>query len=185
MPLDLYGSSSVNTEGNKATYSAGIELAAATMAANATDLVQIIGSATKIIKIQHIQITADATAAAAVDLYILKRTAANTGGTAVAITGIAHDSKDPAYTATVQYYTANPSALGAGQIIRLQSYALPVAGTTGYPFTPAVWNFGNRPSRCPTLRGVGESLVVNWGGQAINSGLAVWMDIEWTEEPLQ
>jgi hypothetical protein len=185
MPLDIYGSASVNTEGNKATYSAGIELAAAGLAANATDIFQIIGSVTKIVKITHLQVTADATAASSVDFYIIKRTVANTGGTAAAVTGIAHDSKDPAYTAVVQTYSANPSALGAGQIIRTQSYALPAASSTGYPFNPAGWSFGNRPARCPTLRGIGESLVFNWGGQAINSGLSIWVDIEWTEEPLQ
>jgi hypothetical protein len=182
MAKDSYGNLSVSLEGGKPSYAAGIEILAASMAANATDVFQIIGAAGKIIKIQRIQVSADATAAASVDMYLLKRTTANTGGTVSAVTGVAYDSVDLAPSATVQVYTANPSALGTGQIIRIDGYALPAASTTGYPFNPIVWDFGTRNAKCPTLRGVGESLVFNWGGQAINTGLDIWIDIEWTEE---
>jgi len=170
----------ISPESSKATYSAGVKKT--TFAATATDIIQLIGSTSKTIKLARVQITADATAAGILELYLVKRTAANTGGTAAAITGIAHDTQDPAYTATLQEYSANPSALGAGQIIRIDGYALPSATTTGYPFSPYVFTFGVHNGKMPTLHGVAESISINLNGQAIPSGLNLWVDIEWTEE---
>lgn len=181
MSRDVYGNLSVSQESWKPTYAIGVELLAANIAANATDIFQITGSATKIIKINRVEISADATAVGAVDFYIIKRTTANTGGTAAPVTAISYDSTDIPYTATVQTYSVNPT-LGAGVIIRAEGYALPAAGTTGYPFSPIVYDFGVRNTKCPTLRGIAESLVFNWGGQAVNAGLDIWLNIEWTEE---
>ena len=47
---------------------------------------------------------------------------------------------------------------------------------------PIVMDFGTRNGKCITLRGPGESLVVNWGAQAVNAGLDIWISMEWTEE---
>ena len=59
---------------------------------------------------------------------------------------------------------------------------LPVISTTGYPFMPIAMDFGTRNGKCITLRGPRESLVVNWGVQAVNAGLDIWISMEWTEE---
>jgi len=169
-----------NNEGQFATYSAAIEITS--FAANATDIFRIFGSATKTIKVSRVQLTADATNAGIVDIYLYKRTTANVGGTPATVNGIQHDSLDPAYTATVQTYSANPTALGLGQILRTDGVALPGSTTTGYPFTPLIWDFGApRNTKMPTLRGNAESLALNFGGQAIPTGLGIWVDVEWTE----
>ena len=186
MPNPLINTSSiyVTTESTKATYSAGFNLSS--FAVGATDVFQLIGSSSKVIRITRVQITADATAVSAFNIAGVKRTVANTGGTAVAISPTRHDSLDNAPTATIQYYTANPSALGTGTIIRLDATALPAATGTGYPFTPTVWDFGARPATCIVLRGTGESFCVNLqsfaAAQTIPAGLSMFIDIEWTEE---
>jgi hypothetical protein len=169
-------------ESSKATYSAGIEIAGSGMAASATDFFQILGAAGKTIKVTRVEVTADATAAGTLDIYLYKRTAVNTGGTVAAVTGIAHDSQDPTYSAVVQTYSVNASPLGAGQIIRTVATALPAASSTGYPFSPTIWHFGVYNDKIPTLRGAAESLCLNLGGASLASGLIIWVSIEWTEE---
>jgi hypothetical protein len=79
-------------------------------AASATDIFTITGSASKIIRVTHIEITATTTAAtaAALDILLLKRNVANTGGTSTGSpTPVPHDINAPAVSATVLAYTAN------------------------------------------------------------------------------
>jgi hypothetical protein len=173
----------VSTEGVKASYAVGTQIAS--FAVSATDVWQIIGSASKTIKINRIQITADASGLGTFDMTLVKRITANTGGTVAALVPIPYDSYDPVATATLQTYSVNPSALGTGTMIRCDSTALPGAAATGYPYNPLIWDFGTRNVKCPTLRGVGESLAINLQmavGQTIPAGLTMYIDVEFTEE---
>jgi hypothetical protein len=164
-----------------ATYAAGFNLT--TFAALATDVFQVVGSATKAIAITRVQISADATGLGAFDIALLKRTTANTGGTIVPISSIAYDSTDPAATAVVRAYTTNPT-LGAGAIIRIDSTALPGAAATGYPYAPTIWDFSTRNAKPIILRSAGESIVINLqsaAAQTIPAGLAMYIDVEFCE----
>lgn len=151
-------------------------------AALATDILVLTGSATKKVKINRIQVTADATAASVLDFYVFKRSAANTGGTSTAPALVKHDSLSPNATAVAILYSANPTALGAGQLIRADHYALPAAATTGYPGTPWIEDFGVRNDDPIILHGVLESIAFSLNGQVIPAGTSVYITIEFTEE---
>lgn len=156
-----------------------------TLAATATDYLTISGPAdgSKVIRVTRIRFTADATAATAHDVYLYQRTAANTAGTSAAQTAAAHDTQDGAASAIVLLYSANPSALGAGNLLRGEEYALPAAGTTGYPFSPIVWDFGE-PAKCPTLRNANDLLCLSNKGNAVPAGFKGYAMIEWTEDTI-
>jgi hypothetical protein len=170
----------VNTEGQKPTYSyQGADLVPA---ATATDLVRISGAAGKIIRINRIQITADATDNSHVDLYVFKRSAANTGGTS-SLGAIAKlDSANPTASAVVTVYSANPTALGAGVLLAGDHYQIPAKGTGQFHAPPWIEDFGDRNGQQIVLRGASESICVGLNGQTLPAGLTLYIRIEWTEE---
>ena len=172
----------VETEGITPTYRVALS-DITSIAATATDVFTLSGAAGKIIKVNSVEITADASSAGVIDFYLYKRTAANTGGTLATTPSIAQmDSQDPLPLATPALYTANPSALGAGILISGNHYALPAAATTGYPGNPLLETFGDLNGRRLTLRGPNELFAFNLNGQAIPTGLNIYLRIEWTEE---
>lgn len=174
------GAMYANREGNKASYR--VCCPDVTPAATATDIFTISGSATKTIRINYIQITADATAASVIDFYIYKRAAANTGGTATHPAIGKNDSLDADPTAVVTLYSANPSALGAGVLISADHYALPAAATTGYPGAPWFEEFGIRNDKSLILHNAAEMLAFSFNGQTIPAGCKVFITVAWTEE---
>lgn len=152
--------------------------------ATATDVLTLAGSASKVIRITKILVVGKATSAAVYDLYVIKRTAANTGGTSTSPTGVKADSNDPAQTATLKLYTANPSALGTGQAFEANKLYL-AAGTTPNASTlPSVYYFGNRGDKAPVLRGTSEVLAINFNGQAVPAGTELYIQLEWTEDSI-
>lgn len=166
----------VVTESQKATYSAVV--AALTPAATATDFVQIAGAAAKTVRVTSIKVSGVANAASANDVYLIKRTATNAGGTTTAATLVAHDSNDAAASASVIFYSANGTALGASagnlkvERINLNTNA---AGTIA-------WDFTQHNDKAPVLRGTAQSLNLNWNGAAIPAGATLDVEISWTEE---
>jgi len=179
---DSYGNSSVNTEGLKPTFSAVLSNFTS-LAANATDFFIVsnpVGS-NRLYKINYVSIRGTATTATSIDFYFIKRTTANTGGTTTTtgVTLAAHDTNDSSPTATVVAYTANPTT-GTGAIIRAQHS---FAGSTAAQLVTLEYTFGNRPAKCITLK-PGESFALNFNGQAIPAGLALFAEIEFTEEIL-
>ena len=171
------GVPSVNTEGTKASYSTST--LAFTPAATATDFFTIAGSGTKTIRVTRISISGIATSGASNDIQLVKRTAANTGGTASNPTICQHDSNDAAATATVSLYSANPSGLGTGAgSPRGQKLNLGAAGAAGV----IVWDFTMRNSKGIVLRSASQLLALNWNGASVPSGTSIDLDIEWTEE---
>lgn len=176
--LNSDGSAPIRTT-NKAAYSCVVN--DITPVATATDFLVLVGSATKTIRLTLVRLMADATAVGVLDFYGYKRTAANTGGTATQPSITTHDSNDAAATAVVNLYSANPT-VGAGILARADHYALPAAGTTGYPFDPIIWDFGTRGAREIVLRGVAQSFAVSFNGEVIPAGCNVYVNLEWTEE---
>src|SRR5204863_4895248 len=98
------------TDGQKATY--GASITGLVVAASATDIFAITGSATKIVRITRLRISGVRTTGTDTDIQLIKRSTANTGGTSTNPTKVAYDSNDPASTATINAYTANPTGLG-------------------------------------------------------------------------
>lgn len=153
-----------------------------TPVATATDVLVLTGSATKVIRVTKLSIVGTATAASIYDHYIVKRTAANTGGTSTSVTPAQSDSTDAAQAATLRLYTANPSALGTGIAVEGAKTYLSAGATPGAAALPHVYTFGTRNDKAIVLRGTGESLAFNFGGQAVPAGANLYLSIEWTED---
>lgn len=172
----------VNTEGDKATFS--VVAADVTLAANATDILCITASPTKDVRITYVSFTADATGSSTNDLYLIKRTAANSGGTISNPSICRHDSRDPTPTAIVNLYSANPASLGTGTLVRGNHISVPATASPVIPPVAMERTFGNRPSKSVVLRaGTQEQFAVNWNGNAVPAGMSAYVSVEWTEEP--
>ena len=98
----------VSINGTRATYHYVAQ--DITPVATSTDVVVLSGSASKVIRVTKVSIVGTATAASIYDHYLIKRTAANTGGTSTSPTPAKSDSNDPSASATLKLYSANPSA---------------------------------------------------------------------------
>src|SRR6266566_4778592 len=102
-------------DGWKATYT--YTISATAPYATPTDWVVIRGSATKVVRVVHIEYSGVATAATAGNIILIKKhTIANTGGTSTNPAFIKHDSNDGAATALVLLYTVAPTIDGTAAI---------------------------------------------------------------------
>lgn len=171
------GIASVNTEGIKDTYS--VATSGFTPAATATDFFSIVGSGTKTVRILRITISGNATAAISEDILLIKRSTASTGGTPAALTVGLHDSNGNAVTATVNTWTANPGSLGTtAGTFRAKRMNLGATGAAG----EAIWDFTTRNGRGIVLRGIAQSLNLNYNGAAVPGGMTLNIDVEFSEE---
>jgi len=175
--IDQFGNPLVNIP----TYRAGVY--DITPASPATDVFTITGSATKTIKITRLQVTADnSNSAGVIDFYCFFRTTANTGGTSTVLTGVPYDTTNPAPTAVVRAYSANPATLGTGTFMFGDHYALANASNSGIPVFPWIEDFGIRNTQPIILRGVNQSFCFSLNGDTVPSGTNIYVSIEWTEE---
>lgn len=170
---------SVPNDGVKTTYSAAV---ASLVADNlATDIFTITGSATKVIRITAVFLSATQTTASTAVLSIIRRSTANTGGVSTALSATTHDTNNVAATATLAAYTTNPTILGTlvGSVrarkVFVPSTTTPVEG--GF----SEWTFGDRPAQAIVLRGISQSVSINLGGATL-SGSNFSIAIEFTEE---
>lgn len=163
---DIYGAQLVkDQQRHKRTYSFA---SAWGPAASATDIFSIIGSATTTVEVNKITISATKTTDGVVDVYIIKRSTANTGGTSTSATWVPHISTDAAATAVGSIYTANPSALGTNVgAVRIVPLSIPTTTAT----TTNVYeiNFGER-GKPIILSGVAQALSINLGGVTVTGG---------------
>lgn len=171
----------------KATYSSAT--VALPPAASATDIACIAGSATKVIKVQKITASGSAGTLITVPVYLALRTAVNTGGTAATTTAdwanniAKNDTSNPANTAVLIAYAANPTITdSAPKYVRAGNLTVPVT-SAGTSTVPLVWDFGDPlgGSQPLTLRGAAAQACINLGGTSISSGL-LSLSITWTEE---
>jgi hypothetical protein len=165
-------------DGRRSTYSG--TTAAFTPAATATDVFIIQGSATKTIRVLKIQLYATQTTAGAASIFLIKRSTANTAGTAVATTKVPFDSTNPAATATVQHYTANPTV--GTTVGNVQAYRGIIPAAASLINNPIItWTFGENSGQSVVLRGTTELLAINLNSVTINGGSLI-ARVEWTEE---
>jgi hypothetical protein len=167
------------SDGLNATYSASITALAS--AASCTDLFTITGSATKTIRITRLEISGQATTAAAAQVVLLVRSAANLTGTSTTPTVVPHDSASAAGTAVVRAYTVNPGTLGTlvGNI-RTDYVFLAAPATATVGSDKLFLDFGTRPSQAIVLRGIAQVLAVNLNAATVTGG-AFDINLEWTE----
>lgn len=161
-------------DGNKATYSASVT----GLVGVAGDILTIYGSATKTVRVTRMSFSGIATAAATMDLTLIKRSTIDTVGTPAAVTATPHDSQSAAATATLNSYTAAPTpGTAVGTPIRSVKVDIAAAGAQEQV---QPWDFGNGPKQGIVLRGVAQGLCMNVG--ATQAGALYNIDVEWTEE---
>ena len=164
---------------NVITYS--YQLSGYVPAATATDVLCVSGSATKVVKVRRIQVTAAAGSASQVSIYVYLRTAADTGGTSTTPAATKYDSTNPSPTAALTQYSANPT-LGTGTLLSADYYEIPATTGNTYWTGPWIEDYGIRNSQPVILRGTSQSVCFNLGGQTLPSGFTLYTRIEWTEE---
>lgn len=176
-------SSNVSTEGKVATYSLTLSALTA-LAATTTDFFALVGSATKKVKLRRVELHGVATGAAFDDYYLYKRTAANTGGTAAsqAANAVKHVTADAAMTAVPNLYSANPTGLGTGTVLKSGKLYLPATGTPGVDGGGLVWDFSRANEEAPAIDGVAEAFCLNRAGAAVVAGTSLYITMTWTEE---
>jgi hypothetical protein len=161
-------------DGNKTTYSASVT----GLVGVAGDIFTIFGSATKTVRVTHMEFSGIATTAADMDVQVIKRSAVDTGGTSGAAAATPHDSNNAAATATALSYTAAPTP-GAAVGTPIRSIKSEIA-TAASQAQLVEWDFGFGPKQGIVLRGVaqGACLAVS----ATQVGALYDCSVEWTEE---
>lgn len=168
----------IPSDGAKTTYSASA--VGFVPPAAATDVFSITGSGTKTIRVTRLEIDGTTTSGSGIslNLQLVKRSTANSGGTSSSVTAASHDSANAAATATVLSYTANPTLGTLVGVVRTARFSFVTVGTDTLGED---WDFGTRPSQAIVLRGTSQVLAVNFGGVTI-TGPVVDITVEWTEE---
>jgi hypothetical protein len=156
------------------------------VAAGATDVACIVGSATKIVRIQAVRVSGSAGTLVNVPVSLMKRASVNTGAYSATTTMIPvpypADSTMPAATATTgAWITANPTITDSTPgVISASILALAATGTASNPGA-TFFDWKERNFMAPvTLRGVAQALCVNFNTTAVTSGL-VNISFSWTE----
>lgn len=167
------GVMAVNTESINPIYTVA---GALVLAATPTDVLTLTGSASKIVRLRKLTLYGLATAVGILDAALIRRSAANTGGTSAAQTAMKLDTVDAAASAVLTQYTANPGALGtAVGNIDVGKLNFSLAGA----ITPLVWDWTG--VKAPTLRGVTDILALNFAGGALPLGVGFSYRISWEE----
>lgn len=149
------------------------------MPATPTDVWQMKGATGKIIQLRRLLISGLSTTAGQMVASLVKRTADNTGGTSTVPVGVQADN-DGVAAATFKQYTANPSGLGAGTVLRSRRIFLNLAAAA----VPdrVEWVFGRDGAKTPRLNGPLEFFCVNMNGGALPAGGVLDVEAEWTEQ---
>ena len=150
-----------------------------TTAASATDIFNFKGSGTKTIYIRKIVWKqANSTAGGTHQVYLIKRSTANSGGTSSALTAVPLDSNFASATASGVYYTANPTT---GSSVGTISHGIFLVGSILHHFNNVL--FDSTKGGAPiVLRGTSESISVNYNGVTDAIGTSAVVDIEWSEK---
>lgn len=163
-----------NYEKQARTYAAS---ALITPAVTAQDIAIINGSASATIFITKVVISGIQTTGGNAQVFLGKRSTANTGGTSTATGIVSMDSTSSAASAIVLQYTANPTA-GTSVGVVASAYvpfAAPAAATAGR--TEFIFGTTGKPL---TLRGVAEGIAVNLNGVTLTGG-SLFVTFEWYE----
>lgn len=179
---DTKGTSYVSGGPLKSTYMGAT--ATFTPAAAPTDIFVITGSSTKTVRVLRIILSGVQTTAGGITtVSILKRSTADTAGTAVATTRVPLDSGFAAATAVVQHYTANPTVGTLIADIYRPRVFIPAAATATLPVVifDQDWT-QNEWGTPPTLRGAAETLAISLNATLPVGAATFEVTIMWTEE---
>jgi hypothetical protein len=157
-------------------------------AASATDIFCISGSTTKNISIKRISISGTAGTLVTAPFTILRRVSLDTGGTAATTTALpvasANFSSDPAATAVLTAYTANPTIVDASPIY-FRTSVLSLNTTAALVAAPPLeFRFGEDIAyfahALDILKNTTQQVCVNLNAVSVTTGL-LNIDISWVE----
>lgn len=157
-------------------------------AASATDIFCISGSTTKNISIKRISISGTAGTLVTAPFTLLRRVSLDTGGTAAVTTALPvaspNFSTDPAATAVLTAYTANPTIVDASPLY-FRTATLSLNTTAALVASPRlVWEFGEAVSTfsrgLDILKNTAQQVCINLNAVSVTSGL-LNIDITWVE----
>jgi hypothetical protein len=169
----------VTGDSTLATYVASTKLLS--VASVPTDILTIVGSATKKVRITRIIISGQQSGGSNVFFQVIKRSALDTGGTSATVTAVPYDSGDAAATAVVKAYTANPTGLGTA-VGNVAGLNLLIPGNTTQSNQPFVMEWGTpQNTKALVLNNATENLAINLNGVTMG-GSALDITVEWTEE---
>jgi len=195
MPRDFGGSLQVTVGASLPTYQiTANDIAPVT---GCFDIFNIANPSTSTVAIipTRIFVSMDATAASSMDMYLVRRTAANTGGTPVPIvynastsalggnaSFLSHDTTDQPSVAVINAYSVNPT-YGTGLMIEAGRLTVPAAATPAVPFVNWEMTWTTRGAKPPIIR-PGQFLCPSFGGQSTPAGAGMYLTLEWIEVPL-
>jgi hypothetical protein len=171
-----YGETIVSQDGVRPTYC--VAVTAVTPAATPTDVVVLPGSASKIVKIRRIIIGGIAGTAGTMIVNFVRRSTAATGGTATTPTPTKFDSADPAATAVLQQFSANPTVGTSAGIVYANRIFLNLTTALNDRIVQD-FVYGAEPH---VLRGTGEFFAINFAGATVPASGVIDYAIYWTEE---
>jgi hypothetical protein len=158
----------------KRTYSTSFTVVPA---ATATDIFQLIGSASTNVQVTRITITGIQTTGGQALILLQKRSTANSGGTSTAPTLIPHISTDTAATAVGAVYTANPTT--GTSVGNIRTLYVPIPAATGTA-QPVIIDFAEK-GKPIVLTGVTQAIAINLNGVTL-TGATLAISVEFTEE---
>ena len=136
-------------------------------AASATDIAVLPGNATNTVIVTGVRVSCTQTTAGIIDLQLIQRTTADTGGTSGAMTAVKMDTGNGAAVSAPLTYTANPtinSTIGNYDSVKLACLAPATASAADI----YVWKPGMGQSI--VLRGTAQQLAVNLNGVTVTGG---------------
>src|SRR5205807_16841 len=150
-------------------------------ATTATDIFTIIGSSTRKILIIKVYVGCTQTTPGTIDVQLVKRSTADTGGTSTTPALVPYDSGDPSATAVVNAYTANPTLgtlVGVGRPYKLAC----LAPATATPTDILYEQFGSGIGAPIQLNSAAEQLAISLcnntactTGQTVSGGnFSIW-----------
>jgi hypothetical protein len=143
-------------------------------------LMEIVGSATKTVRIKKIVMWAQCATKFFTELQLLRSTSVSGSGAANVGAIGAHDLNDPAATAVINYYTA-AATYGSGHTVmgaRYMGIMAPAATNIAMPIT---WDFCVNNDKPLILRGAGDVIQIYNTILTLGSGTYGY-EVEWEED---
>jgi hypothetical protein len=156
-PSGAAGAALVSSDGAKSTYRFGT-VAATLFSTAAAVLLEIVGSATKTVRVKKITIWAQAATKFYAELTLLRCTGVSSG-TPAALNKGKHDISDVVGTAVVNIYQAAAPA-GSGSVVIGAKVLTTTPPSASMPALAAIWDFSTNQDKALILRGVGDVIEV-------------------------
>lgn len=153
-----------------------------TPGATPQDVFTITGNANTNVYVQKIALSSTQGTAGINEWLLLKRSAANSGGTNASVTAIPLNSKSAPADATVLQYTGNATAGASVGQLWAGWVNSPIVTTAGIgDYQGIIVDFESMYGQPLALLSAAEVLAWNFGGAALPSGLSVLAWVQWFE----